>query len=260
MSDFIKPHSTINIPSKSSPANHHLVFSFDPETNLFETHKSEDTSVIHNRVTLLEIHEVLMQMNLNLLPSVKLLTIASTIFRLCLAFSLCLTILMLLLQDLALLKIVAICFGVLSGLALVFPVIQKIVYLRHIRKVLRNNQEAYHVKGLKWYIKSSCRSFFSLSYCKLILETLEASHETYSGTKFDTTKDSLSSSNVNANNTNYRLTGADGAKKEDHTLTYCSNRHKDVSFNDATQAENQLDYSIADISPDNTQRDFIANC
>jgi len=57
--------------------------------------------------------------------------------------------------------------------------------------------------------------------------------------------------------TNCRLTGGDSSKKNDeHTLTYCSNVHKDMSFN-ATQADPNLDLSIAEISPDNTQRDFM---
>jgi len=138
-----------------SKGTSHLTFIIDSNTYIFPTQKFEDVSALNNRVTLLEVHDTLMQLNLKLLPFVKVFQ-ALTIFNsVGLLIGLLLALIMIISQNGGMFKIILIYFGLLQFFVICKPLMMKITYYLVIHNLLRDHKEFYASKGLKWKIKSS---------------------------------------------------------------------------------------------------------
>ena len=159
-----------------------LIFTISSFTQLFQTHKSEDVSLIENRATLLEIHELLMQINLKILPLNKFFRKAWIFFKINLLLSLIMTFLLFFLapKTILLAGIIA-SFTVIQLWALLAPFMKRGAYTGTIREVIQDREEFYSARGLKWTIRTPCILSFSAAPCWLELSIDEQNYSLHQG-------------------------------------------------------------------------------
>jgi len=161
----------------TEPTYGKLLFTISSHTQLFQTHKSEDVNIIENRATLLEIHELLMQVNLKILPLNKFFRKFWIFFKINLLLSFIMTFLLFILapRTVLLAGIIA-SFTVLQLWVLITPFVRKSAYKGAIKEVIRDREEFYSARGLKWDIKTPCFLAFSGAPCWLELGIEEHSY------------------------------------------------------------------------------------
>ena len=251
--------STAKFPELSSPSASQpqdqpqpqpLIFSIDPRTLLFETHKSEDVSSLKNRVSLIEIHEVLMHINMKLLPVSKVFHAFSSVFMLIMIVTLVLTILLILLQDLRFLSPVLIGFLITQTWICLRSFVRKFTYKQIINKFLKTIHEVYKIRGLTWRVRTvlfTCENRFP---CWLELQcitekvpTIEKSHENL--------ETKISVKEISRTKERKTTTGL----KTAWNLTLGPNASRNMSFNIPTAV-----YTVVDVvSPETVRTDAENN-